>query len=138
MTVGQRARWTLALLGTAAGVLLFRGFPDRDIALLGIQYHRYFAFHSALVPLALYWLLVRIRRPLWLLSLFAGVVAGAGLAFGVHLLVDVFQPKSVVFPLVGTPVRDTLLDDRLWFLVNALASATVSVLALSRRSKAEA
>jgi hypothetical protein len=39
---------------------------------------------------------------------------------GCHLLLDVFQPKAVIFPFFGSLVEGTLVDDNLWLLGNAL------------------
>jgi hypothetical protein len=105
------------------------GFPDKDISVLGIGYHRFFAFHSGLVPYALKKLYDRYLREYGdqttlshhVLRKAAGV-AGSAFAFGVglHLLVDVFQPKSVVFPGFGSLVDGTLIDDDLWLIGNSV------------------
>ena len=49
-------------------------------------------------------------------------ITGAGLAFGVgcHLLLDVCQPKAVIFPFFGFLVEGSLVDDNLWLLGNAV------------------
>ncbi len=131
-TLRSPALWAVTLAGAAIGMLVFRRFADRDIALLGSGYHRYFAFHSALVPLLLFWAARGRWRPRWLASLAAGVAAGAAAAFTVHLLIDSFQSKNVVFPFATTLVRGTSLDDRLWLLANSVASLALGVRVLFR------
>jgi hypothetical protein len=126
----------LAILGVASVILpaglwgLWQGFhaPDLDISFLGIQNHRYFLFHSAIGLAAL-----RYFYRAWLnRALAAGpvqrstqkvagaILGGVALGVAVHLAVDVFQPKSVVFPFFGTLVEGTLIDDDLWLLGNSL------------------
>ena len=122
---------------TKAGVLVPVGlwglthglpFPDTDISLLGIGYHRYFLFHSALGLVAL-----RYFYKQWLQKLdedkfknrVAKKVSGAllgsfSIGVGIHLAIDVFQPKSVVFPFFGSLVDGTLVDDNIWLLGNSL------------------
>ena len=94
-------------------------FPDADIRLLGIRYHRFFLFHSAIVPLVLYLLFLRIPRGpfLRIASLF---LSGFSLGIAVHLLTDVVPRKAVNFLVVGTLVPGTYVDDRLWIVVNML------------------
>ena len=117
---------------------LWEGFaaPDWDITTMGIGYHRFFLFHSA-IGLAV---LRRFHRQ-WQAHLaqtdnsfggqvkqkLAGALLGAGAAgVGLHLLVDVFQPKSVVFPFFGSLVEGTLVDDNLWLLGNSLWAFKIS------------
>ncbi|MBO8161937.1 MAG: hypothetical protein H0Z24_09945 [Thermosipho sp. (in: Bacteria)] len=104
-------------------------FPDIDISLLGIGNHRFFLFHSAIGL----WVLRRFYR-LWLESTRddTGLVAKAGqklsgtilaagaVGVGIHLMVDVFQPKSIVFPFFGSLIDGTLVDDNAWLLLNSL------------------
>ena len=105
------------------------GFPDKDISLLGIGSHRYFLFHSAIGVFVLKKLYDRYllcdRDHPDLLTRVASKVGGAFLGcaavgMGVHLLIDVFQPKTVIFPFIGSLVNGTLVDDRLWLLGNSL------------------
>ena len=117
---------------------LWEGFaaPDWDISTLGIGYHRFFLFHSA-IGLAV---LRRFHRQ-WQAHLaqtdnslagrvkqkLAGALLGAGAAgVGLHLLVDVFQPKSIVFPFFGSLIEGTLVDDNLWLLGNSLWAFKIS------------
>ena len=117
---------------------LWEGFaaPDWDITTLGIGYHRYFLFHSAF-GLAL----LRHFHRQWQVRMegrdngwsgrvkqkVVGALLGAGAAgVGIHLLVDVFQPKSIVFPFFGSLVEGTLVDDNLWLLGNSLWAFKIS------------
>ena len=117
-----------------AGLMsFFRGLraPDADIRVMGIGRHRFFLFHSALGVVAL-----RYLYRLWvereenhgrpgLLERAVSKVAGAALGayavgVGVHLAVDIFQPKAVIFPFFGSLVNGTLIDDNIWLLGNSL------------------
>lgn len=117
-----------------AGVLsFFRGLraADADIRILGIGRHRFFLFHSAFGVIAL-----RYLYRLWLeceqedsqpgplrraITKVAGGALGAyALGVGVHLAIDVFQPKAVIFPFFGSLVDGTLIDDNIWLIGNSL------------------
>jgi hypothetical protein len=107
------------------------GFPDRDISTLGIGRHRFFLFHSSLGVVAL-----RYLHRLWLereahggqpgpvgrafMKLTGAALGAYAMGVGVHLAMDVFQPKSVVFPFFGSLVDGTLVDDNIWLLGNSL------------------
>jgi len=106
------------LVGASWGFAL----PDWDITLLGIGWHRFFLFHSALGVAGLQYLYRRRNaNNTGPASRISGMALG-GLAMGVglHLTVDLFQPKSIVFPGKGTAVSGTLVDDNLWLLLNAI------------------
>ncbi|HPQ71345.1 MAG TPA: hypothetical protein PKW95_19615 [bacterium] len=104
-------------------------FPDKDISLLGIGNHRFFLFHSGVAV----WMMRKVYEAQLartgnskllrdrVVNKIVGVAAGAA-AFGVgcHLFVDIFQPKSIVFPFFGSLVTGTLVDDDLWLLANGL------------------
>jgi len=107
----------------------FIDFPDLDITTLGVGYHRFFLFHSASVP----WILSKMyesrvsRTELTpgfsdkvINRLFGVMVASGAWAVGIHLAIDVVQPKSVVFPFIGSLVDGTLVDDDIWLLGNSL------------------
>jgi hypothetical protein len=101
--------------------------PDLDISLLGIGNHRYFLFHSAIALVILRYFYRRWQQESCqgMLERLGQKVIGVALgsfAFGVgvHLALDVVQPKSVVFPFFGSPMNGTLIDDRIWFLGNSL------------------
>lgn len=102
----------------------FNSFPDLDIATMGIANHRFFLFHSG----AVVWLLkklydARLARTAGsekttdrVVDRLLGVMAASGAwAVGLHLAVDVVQPKSVVFPFIGS-----LVDDDIWLMGNSL------------------
>ena len=127
LSVRTRSAVFLVILAVSAAALF--KFPDLDIPLLGIGNHRYFLFHSAIVPLAAWYALRRWR--------FVGLalVAGFALGVGVHLFTDVFQTKSVVFPIVGTLVRGSSVDDRLWEGGNALACGVITWRGWTRRER---
>lgn len=110
---------------------LSHGFdaPDLDISILGIGNHRFFLFHSAIGLLALRyfykkWLESQSDRA-GFLRRFGEKVAGVALGtyamgVGVHLMVDVFQPKAVIFPFFGSLLDGTLIDDNIWLMGNSL------------------
>lgn len=105
------------------------GFPDKDISLLGIGNHRFFLFHSGVAV----WMMRKVYEAQLartgdsrllrdrVVNKIVGVAAGTA-AFGVgcHLFVDILQPKSIVFPFLGSLVQGTLIDDDLWLLANGL------------------
>lgn len=103
--------------------------PDLDISLLGIGNHRFFLFHSALGLVALRyfynkWVESHSDRT-GVLRRFGEKVAGFALGtyamgVGVHLMIDVFQPKAVIFPFIGSLVNGTLVDDNIWLMGNSL------------------
>ncbi len=124
----------LGMWGLGKGMV----FPDLDIRLLGIGRHRFFLFHSALGLVALWklykcWLSA--ERDGGLANTWGGKVinkttgvltAGFAMGVGVHLAIDVFQPKAVIFPFIGSLVDGTLLDDNLWLLGNSLYAFKVA------------
>jgi hypothetical protein len=105
------------------------GFPDSDISMLGIGNHRFFLFHSAAGILVLRYLyrlwMQRVEDPgAWTSRVqrkLGGVLVGAfAVGVGLHLAVDLFRPKSIVFPFAGTLVGGTLVDDNIWPLANCV------------------
>lgn len=94
-------------------------FPDWDITLLGIGLHRFFLFHSAFAIVGLRRFLRRRWVEAWNKTTVRVLLGGFALGIGFHLLTDLFQPKSVVFPW-GSAVPGTLLDDELWLLGHAV------------------
>ena len=108
-------------LGVGVPVLLFAlGFPDLDIRLLGIGRHRFFLFHSAIIPLLLLAGLTPARGKRTIELAVAAAAAAFALGVGFHLFIDTFQSKAIIFPFIGSLVDGTSLDDRLWSLANAL------------------
>jgi VIT1/CCC1 family predicted Fe2+/Mn2+ transporter len=115
----KRIRIVFYLVGSALIAIPFFFFPDADISILGIKYHRFFLFHSAIVPFVLYFLLAGIRRglPAKIAALF---LSGFALGVSAHLLTDVVPRKAVNFLVAGTLVPGTYADDRLWIIGNML------------------
>jgi hypothetical protein len=104
-------------------------FPDLDISLLGIGYHRFFLFHSALGLVGLryfyrQWLEKQMEPDRWAnrvkRKISGALLGGFAVGVGVHLAIDVFQPKAVVFPFFGSLVDGTLVDDDIWLIANSL------------------
>lgn len=103
--------------------------PDKDISILGIGNHRFFLFHSGVSV----WVMRKVYEAYLarkgdsqslrdrVVRAILGVAAGS-LAFGVgcHLVIDTFQPKSIVFPFFGSLLDGTMIDDNLWLLGNAV------------------
>ena len=123
----MRAKWhsvavvrTLIILGIAVGLATFVGFPDIDIKILGIGWHRFFLTHSATVPFALYLLSRMAHFRHGVRSFLGGVATGSAAAIGIHLLTDVIPEKTVRFPFFGNLWYGSYLDDRLWIIVNAV------------------
>jgi RHH-type rel operon transcriptional repressor/antitoxin RelB len=100
------------LLLIFVGAAAFYPFPDFDIRLLGIGYHRYFLFHSAILPLLLY-AFVRERMRTWSGNFLNGILCAFALGICIHLGIDAFQSKSVAFPFAKTLVKGTLLAVKL-------------------------
>lgn len=128
------------LVGLAQGVAM----PDLDISLVGIGAHRFFLFHSGLVVWGLEQLYLRYYRQMELdapsgppmagppmaayrnharrvlMKVAGGLLGAAAIGVGIHLVIDVFQPKAVIFPVIGSLLDGTLVDDNIWLLGNAL------------------
>jgi len=103
--------------------------PDFDISMLGIGNHRFFLFHSAASAWALKTLYEANFEPTnenetfanrVIRKIFGVAAASSAFAIGCHLTIDVFQPKSVVFPGIGSLVDGTLVDDNVWLFGNAI------------------
>ena len=133
------SRWRKEITNKAQVVVLvptgiyafdkFFNLPDLDITFFGIGSHRYFLFHSG----AAAWILktlyeARLKKVendktimTKVVNKILGVTAASGcVAIGCHLLTDVTQPKSIVFPFFGSLVSDTLIDDNIWMLGNSV------------------
>ncbi len=114
------------LRGLSKGIVA----PDLDIRFLGIGKHQFFLFHSAIGLAALrklYKMWVHStedKNDLWpyrVVHKVTGAALGAyAVGVGIHLAIDVFQPKAVIFPWFGSLVDGTLIDDRIWLLGNSL------------------
>jgi len=115
----------LFIISSIISFLILWGFPDLDIALFGIKWHRNFIFHSIIIPYFLYKLLISKKENI-ISFIFNGVIFGAALSIGVHLIIDVFQPKSVHFIIVSTLVRGTMIDDNLWLGLNGISGLIIA------------
>ena len=117
--------------------------PDLDIKILGIGWHRYFLFHSAVGLWALKSFfeaynnfLENKNNPAIIKKVMGAIGAGSGAAIGLHLLKDgafgyLDGQKSVVFGIPGifkrnTIIKGTYLDDDLWLLGNSLWAFKIS------------
>ena len=105
---------------TIIGVILFFRFPDLDISILGIGLHRYFLFHSAIFPLIIFVISLFIKKPVFINLLSKSFSGCFSVAIGVHLFTDIFQNTAVYFPFIGTLIKGTSLDDRIWIIVNMI------------------
>ncbi|HHV61703.1 MAG TPA: hypothetical protein GXX51_03565, partial [Firmicutes bacterium] len=101
--------------------------PDLDIKILGIGNHRFFLFHSALGLVILrhlyrLWVEKNEKPEKWVSHVrrkVAGMLLGGyAVGVGVHLAIDVFQPKAVIFPFFGSLIDGTMVDDNIWLLGN--------------------
>lgn len=126
-TLASASKLTLLVPASLIGLSGFTGFPDRDIEVLGIGSHRFFLFHSgvaikAMETLYKRWYELGDRSTIERVLKKVGGVALGGAAFGVglHLLSDALHPKSVIFPIFGSLLGGTMLDDTLWLLGNSL------------------
>lgn len=104
-------------------------YPDYDISLLGIGNHRFFLFHSAIGLAVLRYFYrgwaERLKNPDdWSKRVpkkLVGALLGTfAVGVGLHLAVDLFQPKSINFPFFGSLVDGTMVDDNIWLLGNSL------------------
>ncbi len=104
-------------------------FPDYDISILGIGNHRFFLFHSAIGLAVLRyfyrgWVESTKNPHSWpqrVPKKITGALLGSfAVGVGLHLTVDLFQPKSIHFPFFGSLVNGTLVDDNIWLLGNSL------------------
>src|ERR1035437_9070261 len=131
----------VGLFGLAHGL----SFPDLDISLLGIGYHRFFLFHSALGLVALryfyrQWVEKQAYPDRWASRVkrkAVGALLGSfAVGVGIHLAIDVFQPKAVIFPFIGSLVDGTLVDDNIWLIGHSLWAFKIAhdVFALDRKS----
>ncbi|MBS3938991.1 MAG: hypothetical protein KGZ50_10535 [Peptococcaceae bacterium] len=129
-----KATYNTAKLGVLVpvgmwGLTTGLGFPDLDINLLGIGRHRFFLFHSALGLVILRkfylnWLDSQEHPEAWSnrvrQKISEAILGSFAIGVGAHLLTDVFQPKAVIFPIFGSLVNGTLVDDNIWLLGNSL------------------
>jgi len=116
----------LSFAAALVGIFAFISFPDLDIRILGIGAHRNFLFHSVAIVLILHLFMMKkdSSKSHWLIL--NSILVGIGIGMGIHLAIDVFQRKAVLFPFVGSLVDGTSLDDRLWLGANSLGSFLIS------------
>jgi hypothetical protein len=117
--MSKRLNVILFISITLIGSTIFYFFPDLDISLLTIKYHRFFLFHSVIIPYLLYILLIRFRTKLP--TIIATIVLSC-ITFGisVHLITDIVPRKTVNFIIVNTLIEGTYVDDMLWIILNML------------------
>ena len=120
-------RKIIIAIGVVIGVSLFLKFPDLDIRLLGIGAHRNFLFHSCSMVVVLYFIIRKMNPSKSYVGFLHGVVVGCGIGIGIHLLLDFFQSHPVKYPIIGSLVDGTSLDDRLWLGLNSAVSFLVSL-----------
>ena len=110
--------------------------PDADISLLGIGNHRFFLFHSAIG--------LEILKRLYnnwnsnasgeeanpsalTIKIITGVLLGGYAAgVGIHLALDAVSPKAVIFPVIGSLIDGTLIDDDIWLAANSAWAFSIS------------
>ncbi len=119
------------------GAIIGNAFPDFDISWFGIGSHRNFVTHSAIPLWGLYkfhkWAVYKIQpEPDTLIDLslkaMGLLIAGFALGASTHLLIDAtFQgSKAVIFPLLGSLIGGTLLDDNMYLSGNSFISLYVA------------
>lgn len=117
----------LLIIFSVIGFVLSIRFPDLDISIFGIGLHRFFLFHSAIIPL----LLLIISKTIFKLHdtiemIVIGFLGSFSLGIGIHLFTDLFQTKAIMFPFIGSLVDGTSVDDRIWLIVNILVCLLIS------------
>ncbi len=130
----KKVRIAVYIIGSVLIAIPSFFFPDADISILGIRYHRFFLFHSAIVPFVLYLLFWNVRRglPAEIVSLF---LSGFALGVGAHLLTDIVPRKAVNFLVAGTLVPGTYVDDRLWIVGHMLLGFCLVILCFRKFSR---
>jgi hypothetical protein len=104
--------------------ILFSKVPGYD-RLIGAEEN--FALHSALIPVAVALAL----RPRWIarpvVFVLMSVALGCSVAIGVRLFFEAIDPPVIVFPLIGSLVADSLLDERVWLVTNGIISLVLAL-----------
>jgi hypothetical protein len=113
---------------TIIGLILFFRFPDLDISILGIGLHRYFLFHSAIFPIIVFIITGFFKKPQFILIILKSFCGAFSTAIGVHLFTDIWQNTAVYFPFIGTLVKGTSIDDRIWIIVNMIVCFVLAFL----------
>lgn len=127
MKLSNSIKIPLLVIFSITGFALSINFPDLDISIFGIGMHRFFLFHSAIIPLLLLVILKIIVKPEDTVEMIVtGFLGSFSLGIGIHLFFDLFQAKAVMFPFIGSLVDGTSLDDRIWLIVNILVCLLIS------------
>ena len=127
-----------AAFGFSQGIFL----PDLDIQLLGIGWHRFFLFHSAVAPYVSKFILEKyedvINKKTGSIGgpLLWGLLAGNAIGIGVHLLEDgsfglLGGEHDVVFGIpdvirFGSIIPSTYIDDDIFLDGNGLWALTIA------------
>lgn len=110
----------ISIILSISGFIVFFNFPDLDITIFGIGWHRFFLFHSCIIPYLLFLTVARIARSDVLSIILYSLCGSFCFAVGIHLFTDLFQSAKIYFPIIGSLLKGTSLDDRLWILVNLI------------------
>lgn len=103
---------------------MFFSFPDIDISLLTIKYHRFFLTHSVILPLILL-LLSRTMKTHFMKNAHMLVMSAFTSGITLHLATDIVPRKPVNFLVVNTLIRGTYWDDRLWIMLHMLSGIVI-------------
>ena len=127
MKLSNSFKILLLIIFSIIGFVLSINFPDLDISIFGIGLHRFFLFHSSLIPL----FLLIISKIIFKLDdtiemIVIGFLGSFSFGIGVHLFTDVFQTKAIMFPFIGSLIDGTSVDDRIWLIVNILVCLLIS------------
>ena len=49
------------------------------------------------------------------------------LTVGIHLIIDIFQKKAIIFPNGKSLLKGTYIDDIIWLILNAALSLFISL-----------
>jgi hypothetical protein len=124
----------LAIPVMLVSAVAFIPFPDSDIRVLGIGWHRFFLTHSAIVPILIYLLALVRRFHQRVRAILGALAAGSAASIGIHLLTDIIPKKAIRFPIIGNLWYGSYLDDRSWIVGNALLCAWLVYVFVKRLS----
>ena len=112
----KRNIWIFVIFSIIAAIPSFF-FPDLDIKVLGIRYHRFFLFHSVIIPYVIFLLVWKIKNKL-IGNISLIIASGFSLGISIHLFTDLFGKKTINFFFINTLVYGTYADDFLWLMIN--------------------
>ena len=115
--------------------ILFVNFPDLDIKIFGIGMHRFFLFHSSIFPLIVFKISKLIKRSDILDIIISSFSGSFSIAIGFHLFTDLFQKTAIYFPFIGSLIKGTSIDDRIWTFLNMIICILLSLLIYRRLYK---